>query len=111
MKIKFQDFKELKNYPSGSGIECFGDKVYLVGDDAKDILIMDKRWKKLNSIPLFTSEENRIPKKIKADLEATAIIEVNSIPRMLVLASGSRDNRNKAVLVNLDQDTTEEYDI
>src|SRR5690348_6371834 len=101
MKIKFQDFKELKNFPSGSGIECFGEKVYLVGDDAKDILIMDKRWKKLNSIPLFTSGENlsagqagRIPKKIKADLEATAIIEVNSIPRMLVLASGSRDNRN-----------------
>ena len=111
MKIKFQDFKELKNFPSGSGIECFGEKVYLVGDDAKDILVMDKSWKKLDTIPLFVSAESRIPKKIKADLEATTIIEVNSIPRMLVLGSGSKEPRNKALLINLDDNSKEEFEI
>ena len=111
MKLKFQDFKELKSFPSGSGIEYYGEKVYLVGDDAKDILVMDKRWKKLDTIPLFENAENRIPKKTKADLEATTIIELNSIPRMLVLGSGSKDLRNKAVLINLDDNSKEEFDI
>jgi hypothetical protein len=111
MKITLLDFKEVKDFPSGSGIEYYQDKVYVVGDDAKEVLVMSKNWKKLENIPLFKSDEARIPKKTKPDLEATAIIEINSIPRLLVLGSGSKEPRNKIVLVNLDNNTTEEIDI
>lgn len=111
MKIKLQEFKELADFPSGSGIEYFNEKLYVVGDDAKDILVLDKKWKKETSIPLFDSAELRIPKKIKADLESTTIIEVNKIPRLLILGSGSTLNRNRAILVNLDDHLKEELDI
>jgi hypothetical protein len=111
MKIKLQEFKELADFPSGSGIEYFNEKLYLIGDDAKDILVLDKNWKKETSIPLFDSAELRIPKKIKADLEASTIIEINKIPRLLLLGSGSTLNRNRAILVNLDDHLKEEMDI
>jgi hypothetical protein len=111
MKIKLLDFKEIKDFPSGSGIEYYLEKVYVVGDDAKEVLVLNKTWKKLAVIPLFTSDETRIPKKTKPDLEATAIVEVNGIPRLLILGSGSKEPRNKAVLVNLDNNHTEETDI
>lgn len=111
MKLKLQEFKEIGDFPSGSGIEFFNEKLYIVGDDAKDILVLDKKWRKETSIPLFDSAELRIPKKIKADLEASTIIEVNKIPRLLVLGSGSTLNRNRAILVNLDDHFKEEMDI
>ena len=111
MKIKLQEFKELSDFPSGSGIEYFNEKLYVIGDDAKDILVLDKKWKKETTIPLFDSAELRIPKKIKADLESSTIIEVNKIPRLLLLGSGSTLNRNRAILVNLDDHFKEEMDI
>lgn len=111
MKVELFDFKVLKDFPSGSGIEYFDEKIFLVGDDAKEILVLSKKWKKLDSIPLFKSPDARIPKKSKADLEATTIVEINSIPRLLVLGSGSKDTRNKLVLVNLDDYSKEEIDI
>lgn len=111
MKVKLQEFKELSDYPSGSGIEFFNEKLYIVGDDAKDIQVLDKNWKKETSIPLFDSAELRIPKKIKADLEASTVIEVNKIPRLLLLGSGSTLNRNRAILVNLDDHFKEEMDV
>lgn len=111
MKIKLQEFKELADFPSGSGIEYYNERLYVVGDDAKDILVLDSKWNKETSIPLFDSAELRIPKKIKADLESTTIIEVNKIPRLLLLGSGSTLNRNRAILVNLDDHLKEEMDI
>jgi hypothetical protein len=111
MKVKLQEFKELDDFPSGSGIEFFNEKLYVVGDDAKDVLVLDKKWRKETSIPLFDSAELRIPKKIKADLEASTIIEINKIPRLLLLGSGSTLNRNRAILVNLDDHLKEEMDI
>ncbi len=90
------DFKELASFPSGSGIEFHDEKVFVVGDDAKEVLVMNKRWKELERIPLFESTEERIPKSIKSDLEATTVVLVNSIPRLLILGSGSKEeHRNK----------------
>jgi hypothetical protein len=111
MKVKLQEFKELPDFPSGSGVEYFNEKLYVVGDDAKDILVLDKKWKQETTIPLFDSADLRIPKKIKADLESSTVIEVNKIPRLLLLCSGSTLNRNRAILVNLDDYNKEEMDI
>jgi hypothetical protein len=112
MKLTLTDFKELTTFPSGSGIEFHDDKVFIVGDDAKEILIMNKRWKELERIPLFESDVERIPKKIKSDLEATTVVMVNSIPRMLILGSGSKTlHRNKAILLDLDSYLKAEFDM
>lgn len=112
MKLTLTDFKELSSFPSGSGIEFHDEKVFVVGDDAKEILVMNKRWKELERIPLFESTEQRIPKKIKSDLEATTVVLVNSIPRLLILGSGSQEeHRNKAVLLDLDSYLKDEFDM
>lgn len=112
MKLTLTDFQELSTFPSGSGIEYYDEKVFLAGDDAKEVLVMNKRWKELQRIPLFESTEARIPKKTKSDLEATTVIVVNGIPRLLILGSGSREeHRNKAILLDLDEYRKEEFDM
>ena len=56
MKLALQDFIELENYPSGSGIEFFEDKIYIIGDDARDLLVMNKKWNKPRLINLFEQQ-------------------------------------------------------
>lgn len=112
MNIKFLDFKQLKDFPSGSGIESFDNKIYIVGDDAKDILVVNKNWKLKETINLFPSDTLRIAKQLKADYEATTVIQINKIPFLLILGSGSIDaTRNKGVLINLTSKATEEIDL
>ena len=110
MKLDLLDHKELKSFPSGSGIEFYDNKIYLVGDDAARILVMNKRWKEKYDIALFESSEKRIPKKLKADLEATAILQLDKKNYLLVLGSGSKQNRSKAILVDLKDDGITEFD-
>lgn len=112
MNIKLLEYKEIAAFPSGSGIEYYDEKLFLVGDDAKEVLVLNKRWKELERIPLFETAASRIPKETKSDLEATTVVTVNRIPRLLILGSGSREiNRNKAVLVNLDNYLSDEFDL
>jgi Family of unknown function (DUF6929) len=109
MKIKLLESKSLVDFPAGSSIEYFDEKVYITGQDARDILIMNKRWKGLSRISLKT--DSAVSKAVKPDLQASTLIEVNSIPRLLLLGSGQEPLfRNEAVLLNLDDETREEFD-
>lgn len=112
MKIKLLDFKESTDYPSGSGLEYYNGQVYLAGDDASDILIMDKKWRELGRIKIFEYAQERIPKALKSDLEATTIVTSNEVPHLLILGSGTREeHRNKAILVNLESNNFSEHNI
>jgi len=110
MKLNLLDYKELKSYPSGSGIEFYDDKIYLVGDDAKDILVMSRKWKDEQLINIFDSTQERIPKKIKADLEATAIVHLDTMVYLLIMGSGSTDQRNKGIMLNVETGDKTEID-
>jgi hypothetical protein len=101
MKLELLDFRELDNYPSGSGIEFYDDKVYLVGDDAKDLLVMTKKWNKPELINLFDVPGKKIPKEFKSDLETMTVLQVDKKPHLLILGSGSAEGRNKGLLFNL----------
>ncbi|WP_153798002.1 DUF6929 family protein [Foetidibacter luteolus] len=111
MKIELTAFKELTGFPSGSGIEFYDNKIYLAGDDAKDILVMSRKWKQRTLIHLFDNDEERIPKKEKADLEATTIVSINKKANLLLLGSGSTEQRNKAVLLSLQTNEKTEIDL
>lgn len=112
MKLTLTDFKELNTFPTGSRIEFHDEKVFLVGEDAQEVLVMNKRWKELERIPLFESTEARIPKATKSGLEATTVVIVNSIPRLLILGSGTgEENPNKAILLDLDSYLKDEFDM
>ena len=101
MKLELLDFIELENYPSGSGIEFYDDKIYIVGDDSRDLLVMNKKWNKPTLINLFDTADKKIPKSAKSDLEAMTLLSVDKKPHLLIIGSGSTDKRNKALLLNL----------
>lgn len=112
MKIKLLDFKEASEYPSGSGLEYYNGHVYLAGDDASDILIMDKKWREAGRIKIFEGDDERIPKHLKSDLEASTLVFIETVPHLLILGSGTREkHRNKALLINLETNHFNEYNI
>src|SRR5258705_11561259 len=44
-----------------------------MGDDAINLLVLDTNFNIVDSIPIISYPENRIPKDIKPDLEASAL--------------------------------------
>src|SRR5215831_13400536 len=109
MKLKLLGVKELKDFPPASAIEYFDEKLYFIGNDAREVLVTNKRYKELDRIPLAPSDNS--PKPANPDLVASTFIEVNKIPRLLLIGSGSEmQERNRAVLVNLDDYNENELD-
>jgi hypothetical protein len=89
----------LKDFSSGSSINYYDGKFYLVGDDATNLLILDKEYKQLDSIRLFDYSEKRIPKAEKADFESATIIFLNKIPHLFIIGSASTEKRKKTLLL------------
>ncbi|WP_276503452.1 DUF6929 family protein [Terrimonas pollutisoli] len=93
--------KVLDNYPSGSGLQHFNNKIYLVGDDASHLLAINKEFDILDSIKLFETPGSRIPKETKPDIESIALVKQNDSPLLLLTGSGSlAPYRNACWLVN-----------
>lgn len=78
--------KVLPHYPSASGIEYANNRIYIIGDDANNLLILDTGLNAADSVPLYSFSEKRIPKSIKADLEAITIMPDG---KLLLTGSGS----------------------
>jgi hypothetical protein len=86
----------LPDYPSGSGIAYLNKKLYLMGDDAPYLLVLDTAFNKMDTIHFFDAPGKRIPKDIKADPEAAAVVWVNKAPLLLIVGSGSLVRRDSA---------------
>src|SRR5262245_52977187 len=112
MKLKLLDYKDLPEIPVGSNLEFYNDSIYLVDDDASDMVILNKKWQVESVNKLFRNgDDPQIVSKARSDFEATTIIVINLIPRLLVLGYDAKDKCHKAVLWNLDDMTKEEHDI
>lgn len=86
------------DYSSASSIEYFDEKLYVMGDDATNILVLDTSLNIIDSIPLLSNPGKRIPKDIKPDLEASALNTDN----LFLFGSGSLSPyRNFAWRLNL----------
>jgi hypothetical protein len=95
---KLEEVKKLETYPSASGIEYFNDQFYIIGDDACNLLVLDSNFSPIDSINLYSFTEKRIPKTVKADLEA---ITITNDKKILVVGSGSLSPyRNIAWLID-----------
>ena len=77
---------EYPSYPSASGIEYRNKKIYIIGDDATHLLVLDSNMAYADSIILYPGNEKKIPKAVKPDLEAAAFTNDG---RLLLLGSGS----------------------
>ncbi len=87
----FKKINELSDYPSGSGMAFFNNHIYLIGDDAGTVLIVDTALNKTGSIKLIESQQKRISKDVKQDLEAAAVVRISRSPAVLLVGSGSLD--------------------
>jgi hypothetical protein len=97
----FKNSKLLNDYPSGSGITYFNNNIYLIGDDAGNLLIMDTAFRIADSIRLLESEQKRISKELKPDLEAATVVTINNADEILLVGSGSLSpHRNAGWLIN-----------
>lgn len=97
----FNSTTTLKDYPSGSGLSYLNNHIYLIGDDARYLLITDIAFNTTDSLNLFESPQKRIPKELKPDLEAATIVLVNKSPRILLIGSGSLSpHRNSGWLID-----------
>ena len=95
------EVKTLSDYPSGSGLACLDDTIYVIGDDAAAILKTDSQFNIADRTGLFISPQQRIPKDTKADLESIALIKWNKTPVLLLPGSGSlAPHRNLCVLID-----------
>jgi len=98
-----KEVKMISSYPSASGIEYFNDKLYVIGDDANNLLILDMDLVAIDSITLYSfpgkrSDSYRIPKSVKADLEAIAI---TGDKKLMLFGSGSLSPfRNMAWIID-----------
>lgn len=89
----------LTDFPSGSAINYYEGNLYLIGDDANNLLVLNNNYRKISSIPLFDYPEKRIPKSKKADFESSTLIVLNDITCLLVLGSASTEERKKVLLI------------
>ena len=102
-KIRLLKKTHLTNYPSASSLEFYKDKLYVIGDDAPSIWILDKNHSFLDSVVLFPSKEKRIDWTIKADLESSTIITKNDKNYLVAFSSFSTPARNKIIFLSLDE--------
>ena len=92
----------LNDFQSGSSLDFYDNKIFVVGDDTKDLLIINSDFEELNRVRLFESADRRIAKDLKADLETSTIINHKDTPSILMLGSGARDNKSFGYIVPFD---------
>jgi hypothetical protein len=85
--------KQLPDFPSASAIDFYKERLYVTGDDARYLAILDTSYNLLDTVTLFPGTELRIPKKLKADLEASAIISHKGVDYLLTAGSSSTAER------------------
>ena len=77
--------KILPDYPSASAVEYQDGELYIMGDDATKLLVLDTNLNIIDSISIIQYTGNSIPKNIKPDLEASALISNT----LILFGSGS----------------------
>jgi hypothetical protein len=91
----------LPDYPSASGVEFFRDKIYIIGDDAPQVMVLDSNFHPVDSFALTPYPGKKIPKNIKPDLESMALVKTGVNWKFFIAGSGSFDPfRNMAWLVD-----------
>lgn len=107
-QIELINTTRLTSYPSASAIEFYNNRLYVIGDDAVSLLVLNANHEVLDSVPLFRSDSNRMTKEDKADLEAATVADYKEGKHLLVFSSFSTKGRNKLLAFPLDN--LKEYD-
>ncbi|MFI5203669.1 MAG: DUF6929 family protein [Flavobacteriales bacterium] len=104
----------MKNVLSASGLEFDGTYFYIIGDDSPYLYILDPGFKLVKKEKLFEAEvkdTGRIRKKQKPDFEALTFANWNGKKRLLMFGSGSKEQREKLLVVHTETAKVKEYDL
>lgn len=89
----------LPHYPSASSLAFHAGRLYVTGDDAPYLLVLDSDHSPVDSLLLFDSPFKRIPRSTKADLESSAIITRNDTTFLYLFSSFSTPVRNRILSI------------
>ena len=89
----------LDDFPSGSSLAFQNNHLYVIGDDATHILILNTDYQKVGTVLLFDYPEKRIPKQEKTDFEACTLLNVDGMEHLLLVGSAATSNRQKICLI------------
>lgn len=98
--------------PSVSGMDFYDGNLVMISDSANEISICNQQGELIQILHSKDLKINELPKKDKADFEASTLLSYKSSTFLLVLGSGSTvKNRNLAKLFDLDSDKTIQFDL
>lgn len=103
MRVKY-----LPDYSSASAVEVYGDTIIMMGDDAAYALLLNRQWDSIGRIDIVASNEKRIDKAIKHDIESSILIK-DSV--LIWLGSGAKETRRKAWKYNIKNRDTQQLDL
>src|SRR5690349_779931 len=84
----------LENYPSASGIEYIDGKLYIMGDDATQLLVLSTDYTAIDSVTIFKQSGKRIHYTIKPDLESLTFTRYKGKDYLVATPSFSSEKRN-----------------
>lgn len=87
--VSLRQAKLLGTYPSGSALAFFNGRLFLMGDDATNMLLLDEDLNVRDSIQVIDTTLQRLPKKIKQDFEGMAVLGYRKDVSLLLVGSGS----------------------
>jgi hypothetical protein len=87
----------LPEFPSASAISFDKGKLYIVGDDANHLLVLDQDCNEVDRLKLFDYPVRRIPKTEKADLESCVLLNIADELHLIAFGSASKANRKKII--------------
>jgi hypothetical protein len=94
-QLAFITSKVLAHFPSASALEYHEGKLFVFGDDAPYLLILDTGYRQLDTVQYLKDTGKRIAKQVKPDIEAASLITIKNEIYLCALGSFSTENRRE----------------
>lgn len=99
------------DFPSASATEFHNGKLYVFGDDAPYLLILNSDYQTIDTVFFWEKVDGRISKKTKHDIEAAMMEEGSASPLLFGIGSRSNDQRLRSFEFNINQRLFTEIEI
>jgi hypothetical protein len=87
--------KTITDFPSASAIEYDSGRLYVFGDDAPYLLVLDTAYNRLDMVRYSIDTAFRINRDIKSDIESATLINYDGEKHLYALGSLSDSGRTK----------------
>ncbi len=102
-ELKLLSSQLLPYFSSASAIECYNSQLYIFGDDASYLLVLDTNYAIVDSTTYFADTAHRIAKEIKPDIEAATLLDFGD--RTYLYGFGSMSTKNRKMVYSFPIDS------